>query len=99
MKKDKALYFSQIALHNLPTSLVDIEFIEILDTFSDNNESTDKIRWNSICTAGEWVSGTRYYLITCFREGEIKPQQKETAQLHSDCGVPCLWCVVTSWTS
>lgn len=42
MKKDKALLFSQIALHNLPVSF--IEFIEILDTFNGNNESTDKIR-------------------------------------------------------
>lgn len=44
MKKDKALFFSQIALHCLPISFIDIEYIEILDTYSDNNESTDKIR-------------------------------------------------------
>lgn len=99
MKKDKALFFAQTALHSLRISFFDIEFIEILDIFSGNDESTDKIRWNSIYTAGQWVSGPGYYLITCFREEKIKPQQKGTAQLQSGCGVPFPWCVVTSWTS
>lgn len=44
MKKDEALFFSQTALHSLPISFFDIEFIEILDIFSGNNES--KIRQN-----------------------------------------------------
>lgn len=44
MQKEEALFFSQITLHSLPVSFFDIEFIGILDIFSDINDSPDKIR-------------------------------------------------------
>lgn len=44
MQREEALFFSQITLHGLPISFFDIEFMEILDIFSDINESPDKIR-------------------------------------------------------